>query len=233
MVTSVEAAGSAAGQSTGGGSIAGDSVAGDSVAGDSAGGDSAGDEPAAPAGARRPATRIGRLARTLVFVLAVAVVVVTLRNFVVASYYIPSGSMEPTLHGCPHCEPDLVVVDKLSYRFGSVARSDVVVFDRPPLAPPEDSELIKRVIGLPGETVSGHDGKVFIGAKALTETYVNPACGGTGDFAAVTVPAGEYFVMGDNRCDSLDSRVFGVIEGSSIVGRSVAVSWPVKHLRWL
>jgi signal peptidase I len=167
------------------------------------------------------------------FLLAVAVIVVTLRSFVVASYYIPSGSMEPTLHGCKHCEPDLVLVDKLSYRFGSVARSDVVVFDRPPLAPPEDEQLIKRVIGLPGETVSGHDGKVFIGARALVEPYVNPACSGTGDFAAVMVPAGNYFVMGDNRCDSLDSRVFGVIAGSSIVGRSVAVSWPLKHLRWL
>lgn len=161
------------------------------------------------------------------------VVVVALRRFVVASYYIPSGSMEPTLHGCRHCEPDLVVVDKLSYRFGSVARSDVVVFDRPPLAPPEDKQLIKRVIGLPGETVSGHDGKVFIGTRPLPEPYVNPACHGTEDFAAVRVPAGKYFVMGDNRCDSLDSRVFGVIAGSSIVGRSVAVSWPVKHLRWL
>ena len=167
------------------------------------------------------------------FVLAVVVVVVTLRRFVVASYYIPSGSMEPTLHGCRHCEPDLVLVDKLSYRFGSVARSDVVVFDRPPLAPPEDAQLIKRVVGLPGETVSGHDGRVFIGTRALPEPYVNPACGGTSDFAAVTVPAGTYFVMGDNRCDSLDSRVFGVIAGSSIVGRSVAVSWPLKHLRWL
>jgi signal peptidase I len=186
-----------------------------------------------PAAARRPPSRIRRLVRTLAFLLAVAVVMVALRRFVVASYYIPSGSMEPTLHGCRHCEPDLVVVDKLSYRFGSVARSDVVVFNRPPLAPPEDPQLIKRVIGLPGETVSGHDGRVFIGDRALSEPYVNPACGGTSDFAAVTVPAGKYFVMGDNRCDSLDSRVFGVIAGSSIVGRSVAVSWPLKHLRWL
>ncbi|HEX8093696.1 signal peptidase I [Jatrophihabitans sp.] len=186
-----------------------------------------------PAHAQRRPSRISRLARTLAFLLAVAVVVVSLRHFVVASYYIPSGSMEPTLHGCKHCEPDLVLVDRLSYRFSSVARSDVVVFDRPPLAPPEDSQLIKRVIGLPGETVSGHDGKVFIGARALPEPYVNPACHGTGDFAAVKVPAGKYFVMGDNRCDSLDSRVFGVIAGSSIVGRSVAVSWPLKHLRWL
>jgi signal peptidase I len=186
-----------------------------------------------PARNQQSPSPIRRLLRTLAFVLAVVVVVVALRRFVVASYYIPSGSMEPTLHGCKHCEPDLVVVDKLSYRFGSVARSDVVVFDRPPLAPPEDRQLIKRVIGLPGETVSGHDGKVFIGTRALSEPYVNPACHGTGDFAALRIPAGKYFVMGDNRCDSLDSRVFGVIAGSSIVGRSVAVSWPVKHLRWL
>jgi signal peptidase I len=186
-----------------------------------------------PGNARRRPSRTGRLARTLTFVLAVAVIVVTLRSFVVASYYIPSGSMEPTLHGCPHCEPDMVLVDKLSYRFGAVHRADVVVFDRPPLAPPDDPELIKRVIGLPGETVSGHDGKVFIGARALAEPYVNRACAGTGDFAAVKVPPGDYFVMGDNRCNSLDSRVFGVIAGSSIVGRSVAVSWPLKHLRWL
>jgi signal peptidase I len=219
---------------------AGEPAAGDLPAGEPAGQDPAARTPiAASAGRRRPSTPhrrrspLSRLVHALWFAIAVAVTVVVLRGFVIASYYIPSASMEPTLHGCRHCEPDLVVVDKLSYRFGSVGRSDVVVFDRPPLAPPEDTELIKRVIGLPGETISGHDGKVFVGAKALPEPYVNPACGGTGDFAPVTVPAGEYFVMGDNRCDSLDSRVFGVIPGSSIVGRSVAVSWPVKHLRWL
>lgn len=188
---------------------------------------------AGPGQPGQPPSRANRLIRTLGFLLAVVVTVVVLRSFVVASYYIPSGSMEPTLHGCLHCQPDLVVVDKLSYRFSSVARSDVVVFNRPPLAPPEDAQLIKRVIGLPGETISGHDGKVFVGAKALPEPYVNPGCAGTGSFPAIKVPAGEYFVMGDNRCDSLDSRVFGVIPGSSIVGRSVAVTWPVKHLRWL
>ncbi len=171
--------------------------------------------------------------RAVVFCLAVVVSVVLLRTFVMASYYIPSASMEPTLHGCQHCEPDLVVVNKLSYWFGAVSREDVIVFDRPPAAPPEDPQLIKRVIGLPGETISGHGGKVYIGSRALTESYVNPACGGTADFAAVTVPSDRYFVMGDNRCDSLDSRVFGPIDGASIVGRAVAVTWPLKHLRWL
>ncbi len=222
----------AAGPRPGGGSADAEPVAGDPVAGEPVAGDPAPAKRGRPARPLRHAAA-ARLASALAFLLVVTVTVVVLRSFVVTSYYIPSASMEPTLHGCLHCEPDLVLVDKLSYRFSSVARSDVVVFDRPPLAPPEAPELIKRVIGLPGEVVSGRDGRVFIGDKALLEPYVNPACGGTADFPAVRVPAGQYFVMGDNRCDSLDSRIFGVIEESTIVGRAVAVSWPVKHLRWL
>jgi signal peptidase I len=166
--------------------------------------------------------------------LAVTIVgIFILRTFVVASFYIPSGSMEPTLHGCDGCESDMVLVDKLSYRFSSVSRADVIVFDRPPLAPTKDKELIKRVIGLPGETVSGHGGRVFIGNKALSEPYLNPECHGTADFAPVTIAPGHYFMMGDNRCNSFDSRMFGTIGSNTIVGRAFAVIWPVKHLRWL
>jgi len=184
----------------------------------------------APPTARGPAAIALRLLALLLVTMAV---VYGLRAFVVASYYIPSGSMEPTLHGCTGCEPDLVLVDKLSYRFSPIGRKDVVVFDRPPLAPPEDKQLIKRVIGLPGDTVSGHDGHVFVNGKQLVEPYVAPACHGTADFAAVTVPPGRYFMMGDNRCDSFDSRMFGTVARSAIVGRAFAVMWPVKHLRWL
>ncbi|MCW2541164.1 MAG: signal peptidase [Frankiales bacterium] len=161
------------------------------------------------------------------------VAVLGVRVFVVASYYIPSASMEPTLHGCPGCEPDMVVVNRLSYRTGQPSRGDVVVFDRPPLAPPEDKELIKRVIGLPGETISGHDGKVYIGTRPLSEPYVNRACDGTASFAPVQVPAGRYFMMGDNRCDSFDSRQFGTVSGAAFVGRAFAVIWPVKRLHRL
>ncbi|HEX4727291.1 MAG TPA: signal peptidase I [Jatrophihabitans sp.] len=174
-----------------------------------------------------------RALRFVVLLVLTGVTVIGLRTFVIASYYIPSASMETTLHGCPGCEPDLVLVDKLSYRFKSIGRKDVVVFDRPPLAPPEDKQLIKRVIGLPGDVISGHGGHVFVNDKELVEPYVNPTCHGTADFAAVKVPAGSYFMMGDNRCDSFDSRMFGTIPRSSIVGRAFAVIWPVKHLRWL
>jgi signal peptidase I len=162
-----------------------------------------------------------------------AVLVLVLRNFVIASFYIPSASMEPTLHGCPTCEPDRVMVDKLSYRFSSVGRKDVIVFDRPPKLPVNDKELIKRVIGLPGETVSAHDGRVYIGNTPLNEPYVNPRCQGTVAFASITIPPQQYFVMGDNRCDSSDSRVFGPIRLSSIVGRAFVVVWPIKRIHGL
>ena len=175
---------------------------------------------------RGPLRMLGLVAITLAAVFV-------LRTYVVATFYIPSGSMEPTLHGCTGCQPDLVIVDKLSYRFGSISRADVVVFDKPPLAQTEDDELIKRVIGLPGETVSAHDGQVYIGSKALNEPYLNPACHGTASFAAVKVPPGRYFMMGDNRCNSADSRVFGTVAKDAIVGRAFAVIWPWKHLRWL
>jgi signal peptidase I len=196
-------------------------------------------EPASTPGRRRHAATpaapglLRRTARWVVLLALTAAAVFGLRQYVIASYYIPSASMETTLHGCPGCQPDLVLVDKLSYRFKSISRKDVVVFARPPLAPPEDKQLIKRVIGLPGEVVSGHDGHVFVNNKELVEPYVNPACHGTADFAAVRVPAGRYFVMGDNRCDSFDSRMFGTIPRSAVIGRAFAVVWPAHHLRWL
>jgi signal peptidase I len=148
-------------------------------------------------------------------------------------FWIPSESMEPTLHGCAGCDNDRLLVDRLSYHLHAVHRGDVVVFHRPPGLDAAEKVLIKRVIGLPGETVSGHDGKVWIGSRSLEESYVNRACHGTADFSPVTVPSGRYFVMGDNRCDSADSRVFGAIPGSSIIGRAFLIIWPLSRIQWL
>jgi len=141
--------------------------------------------------------------------------------------------MEATLHGCPGCDDDRVLVDKLSYKLHSVHRGDVVVFSKPPSLQLDDSDLIKRVIGLPGETVSAHGGSVYIGNRRLTEPYVNANCAGTADFGPVTVPAGDAFMMGDNRCDSTDSRVFGPIAESTIVGRAFVIVWPLGRIHWL
>jgi signal peptidase I len=141
--------------------------------------------------------------------------------------------MEPTLHGCGGCQPDRLLVDKLSYRLHAVHRGDVVVFHRPTGAPIEDTNLVKRVVGLPGDMLTASQGVVYINSRPLTEPYVNIACNGTRDFGPTTVPAGDVFVMGDNRCDSLDSRSFGPVPQSLIVGRAFVIVWPLNRIHWL
>jgi len=185
---------------------------------------------------RRPGKRerrFGLIVRVLVLISVAGMLAVTLRTFVVEPFWIPSESMEQTLHGCTGCNDDRLLVDKLSYKLHPVHRGDVVVFRRPASVNASEKVLIKRVIGLSGETVRGRDGKVWIGGRLLEEPYVNGVCDGTQDFAAVTVPAGDVFVMGDNRCDSTDSRVFGPIRKSSIIGRAFLIIWPLGRVHWL
>jgi signal peptidase I len=181
----------------------------------------------------RPQTFLRLVVRTAIILAAAAAFAFGLRAWVVQPFWIPSQSMEPTLHGCPGCNPDRLLVDKLSYHLHSVHRGDVVVFTRPPAAPSTDADLVKRVIGLPGETVQGSGGVVYVNNRALTEPYVAKACDGTRDFGPTTVPAGDLFVMGDNRCDSLDSRIFGPIAQSTVVGRAFVIVWPLGRIHWL
>lgn len=161
-----------------------------------------------------------------VAVLAVAVIAaVLIRAFVLEPFFIPSGSMEPTLQ-----VGDRVLVNKLSYDLHSIHRGDVVVFKKPPNDfTPGIKDLIKRVIGLPGETISGQDGAVFINGHRLKEPWL-PKGLTTAPFPAVQIPRGDYFVMGDNRGDSADSRVIGPIKGSLIVGRAFIKVWPVSRI---
>lgn len=182
---------------------------------------------------RRPQGRFAFPIRLVVLLAVTALLALGLRAFVVEPFWIPSESMEPTLHGCAGCDNDRLLVDRLSYHLHAVHRGDVVVFHRPPGIDAAEKVLIKRVIGLPGETVSGHGGKVWIGSRPLEESYVNAACHGTADFSPVTVPPDRYFVMGDNRCDSTDSRVFGPIPRSSIIGRAFLIIWPLSRIHWL
>ena len=179
-----------------------------------------------------------------ILVLAVAVAVLV-RTFVAQAYWIPSGSMIPQLE-----INDRVVVSRLAYDLHPVHRGDIVVFKSPPgIEPPtpkptnilaqgvqdvgvalgfaqDQTVLIKRVIGLPGDRVEGIDGHVMVNGELLVEPYL-PRGTVTSSFGPVTVPAGEVFVMGDNRGDSLDSRVFGPIPESHIVGRAIWKVWPV------
>jgi signal peptidase I len=111
-----------------------------------------------------------------------------------------------------------------------VGRGDIVVFATPPqLHDPSVKDLVKRVIGLPGDVISSSGGRVLINGRPLAEPWLAPGVVTTG-IRTQTVPAGEYFVMGDNRSDSEDSRVFGPISRSSIVGRVVLRIWPLSRV---
>jgi signal peptidase I len=173
-----------------------------------------------------------------VILMAVLLCTVLLRTYVIQSFYIPSPSMVPTL-----AVGDRIMVNKLSYDLHDVHRGDIVVFKRPPLEQQDFPDLVKRVIGLPGESVSTKDGHVYINGKLLNEPWLpdSPASytGALPDDqhpqynmpGPVTVPAGHYFVMGDNRTDSEDSRFFGPIPKDLIVGRAMAVVWPLSQIK--
>jgi signal peptidase I len=151
------------------------------------------------------------------------------KTFVLQTFFIPSASMEPTLD-----IGDRVFVNKLSYDFHSVRRGDIVVFTLPKgeSAGVGIEDLIKRVIGLPGDTIEGIDGRVYINGKPLREPYL-PKGTVTTLLPRQVVPPGHYFLMGDNRTDSKDSRFFGAIPGNLIVGRAFVRVWPLSRLGFL
>jgi signal peptidase I len=178
--------------------------------------------PAPTARKRRPV----RLAIEWGAILVVAVVAaILIRSFVVQPFFIPSGSMEPTLQ-----VNDRVLVNKLSYHFHPVHRGDIVVFHKPPSDnSPGVKDLIKRVIGLPGETISGQNGRVYINGDPLTESWL-PKGETTQPFPPTAIPAGDYFMMGDNRGDSADSRFFGPVAKKLFIGRAFLRVWPLSRI---
>jgi signal peptidase I len=175
----------------------------------------------------------------LVGVVVVAVVVAfLLRTFVIATYSIPSGSMEPTLQ-----VGDRIVVDKLSYDLHGVDRGNIVVFTTPPnenCAGPPVSNLVKRVVGLPGETISVSGGNVYINGRLNSQswlpsaqqgkTYPGPSPAPYALHQPYRIPKGDVYVMGDNRMLSCDSRYWGPIAESTIVGKVDLRIWPLSHL---
>ena len=161
----------------------------------------------------------------VVILVGALLVALLVKTFLLQAFYIPSASMEPTLK-----IGDRVLVNKLSYDFHDVNRGDVVVFRSPPgEGNPDIKDLIKRVIALPNETVEGHDGRVFINGDALREPYL-PEGMTTSAFPAQKIPPGHVWVMGDNRSNSKDSRVFGPINDDLVVGRAFIRVWPVTSI---
>jgi signal peptidase I len=142
-----------------------------------------------------------------------------LRSTVVEARVVPTGSMLPTIQ-----LQDRVVVDKLFCKFSDIKRGDIVVFDPPSNIDSKGQQWIKRVIGLPGETVEIKNGKVFINGRALVEPYELEKP--TYQFGPTVVTLDSFFVLGDNRNDSLDSHYWGVLPVKNIVGRAIFRYWP-------
>jgi signal peptidase I len=149
-----------------------------------------------------------------------AVVIWLAVNFTTARYVVDGSSMEPTLH-----TGQFLIVSRLAYRLGSPQRGDIIVFHFPG-NPNED--YVKRIIGLPGETVTIQGDKVFVNGVPLQETYVSPGALMTYQ-GSWTVPEGSYFVLGDNRAHSSDSRTWGMLSSEYIIGKAWICYWPPRY----
>jgi signal peptidase I len=177
---------------------------------------------------KRRSTRRALIEWGAIVVLAV-LVSLFMRTFVLQTYFIPSASMEPTL-----LVGDRIMVSKLSLDFGSIHRGDILVFKAPPAehcgTPVPD--LVKRVIGLPGDHLTSKGNTIYVNGKALkiTWTHYEPLGRAIGN---VVVPKNHYFMMGDNYPDSCDSRYWGSVPRSDIIGRAFIRIWPLSRIGFL
>ncbi|MDP8936444.1 MAG: signal peptidase I [Actinomycetota bacterium] len=171
-------------------------------------------------------SRARNLLEWVVIVVGALVVALVVKAFLLQAFYIPSLSMSPTLD-----IRDRVLVNKLSYDLHEVNRGDVVVFKSPRTNDgSEIKDLIKRVVGLAGETIETRDGRVVVDGVELEESYLEPGIAPGPPVERQVIPEGHVFVMGDNRANSKDSRSFGPIPESLVVGRAFVKVWPVTDL---
>jgi signal peptidase I len=197
-------------------------------------------------GKRPPEKRAGKsdgrkraLVEWVVIVVVALVAALLIKTFAVQAFSIPSQSMEPTL-----MPGDRVLVDKLASDFSPVQTGDIVVFRRPPADTSAVNDLIKRVIGGPGQSIYVANCKVYVNGKELRQAYLPQGWGSSSsEYCTVwdapgmldlpdpyKVPAGHYFVMGDNRKDSDDSRYWGPVPASYLVGVAFVRMWPLSRL---
>jgi signal peptidase I len=176
-----------------------------------------------------PAKSRARNALEWVFIVVGALLVaLVVKTFLLQAFYIPSLSMAPTLE-----LQDRVLVNKLSYDLHEINRGDVVVFRSPKTNDSDTKDLIKRVVGLPGETIESQGPQLLIDGVAVDERYLQPGIDPGAPVERQVVPEGHVFVMGDNRSQSKDSRSFGPIAESSVVGRAFVKVWPITDVTFL
>ena len=164
----------------------------------------------------------GAVEYLVILVVSFALVFGFVRPFVVEAFWIPSGSMIPTLE-----INDRVLVNKFIYRFTEPERGDIVVFES---VDDPDTDLIKRVVGLPGDRIAVRSGRLVVNGELQKEPYTNKEFPDRSFFAATTVPKNHVFVMGDNRANSSDSRVFGPLPKKNIEGEAFLRFWPLDRI---
>lgn len=173
-------------------------------------------------------TRLGQIKGPVKEVIESVVIAVLLavviRVFLFQFFVIPSASMEPTL-----TEGDMIAANKIVYRFSEPKRGDIIVF-KYPLDPERD--FVKRLIGLPGEKLQIKSSTLYINGKVTPEPYL-PKGLKFQDYGPVTVPKDKFFMMGDNRNDSLDSRSWGEMPRENIIGKASFIYWPINRMKIL
>ena len=171
----------------------------------------------------------------LLTIVGAIVIVLAIKSWVINPYRIPSSSMETTLHcarpasGCQAHFSDRVLACRFCYRLWAPQRGDIVVFHTPPLAAVRcgsGGTYVKRLIGLPGETWEERAGHIYINGHLLNEPYIRPDRRDSKTIARLHIPTGHYFMMGDNRLGSCDSRNWGTVPRRNLIGKVIATYWP-------
>lgn len=187
----------------------------------------------ADTGAGRPGQQRWRRAaiETLIAVLVAALLAIVLRTYAYEVFWVPTGSMVPTLNVY-----DRILVQRAFFSWHDVREGDIVVFTHPSreeCGPDPGGDLVKRVIALPGQTIYSSGDRIYVNGHLLAEPYL-PAPDPLGPPIASSshpyrVPAGDFYVLGDNRADSCDSRFWGPVQGSTIIGKAVLIIWHDHH----
>jgi signal peptidase I len=187
--------------------------------------------PSTTSTSRAPKSRRRAFIDWVVVVVAAVLISLLVRTFVFQTYFVPSGSMIPTLQ-----KGDRIIVDKLSVDFGTIHTGDIVVF-KAPKAVVKDcgddvADLVKRVIGVPGDHLTSKGNTIYINGVALKENWSHTEPFGP-PISPITLKAGQYFMIGDNHLTSCDSRYWGTVPRSSIIGKVFLVVWPFSRIGWI
>jgi signal peptidase I len=156
-----------------------------------------------------------KLLKELLPYIIIIIVVIIIRTFIFTPVVVNGPSMMNTLHN-----GDVMILDKIGMKLSGIKRFDIVVIQT------GKTKIIKRVIGMPGETISYHDNKLYINGKEVSDNHSNEI---TYDFEEVKIPDGEYYVLGDNRTDSVDSRILGTIHKNEILGHATFIIYPFNR----